>query len=125
MAVGDRLPLVPGHQVKVGGLATLPAGLELGLDARYTGEQWLRGDEANQTEPLPGYFTANLRAGVSRGPWEVSAVLTNLFDNKRAVFGTFNENRQNGELERFLTPLGARSLRVVLRREFGGASSSD
>lgn len=125
VAVGDRLPLVPGHQVKVGGLATLRAGLQLGLDVRYTGEQWLRGDEANQTEPLPGYFTANLRAGVSRGPWEVSAVLTNLFDHRRAVFGTFNENRQNGELERFLTPLGARSLRVVLRREFGGASSSD
>jgi hypothetical protein len=52
-------------------------------------------------------------------------VLTNLFDNERAAFGTFNENRQDGELERFLTPLGARSLRVVLRREFGGASSAD
>ena len=52
-------------------------------------------------------------------------MLSNLFDSKRAVFGTFNENRQSGELERFLTPVGARSLRVVLRREFGAASSAD
>ena len=120
VAVGDHLPLVPAHQVKGGGLITLPWGFELGLDARYTGEQWLRGDEANQTTPLPGYFVANLRAGVTRGPWEVSAVLNNLFDSQRAVFGTFNENRRTGQLERFLTPLGARTLRVVLRREFGG-----
>jgi hypothetical protein len=118
--VGDRLPQVPGHQVKAGGLLTLPEGVELGLDTRYTGGQWLRGDEANQTSPLAGYFVANVRAGVTRGPWELSAVLTNVFDSKRAVFGTFNENRQTGELERFLTPLDARGLRVVLRREFGG-----
>lgn len=118
--VGDRLPLIPGHQVKAGGLLTLREGVEIGLDTRYTGEQWLRGDEANQTAPLPGYFVANLRAGITRGPWELSAVLDNVFDSKRAVFGTFNENRQTRELERFLTPLDARALRVVLRREFGG-----
>jgi iron complex outermembrane recepter protein len=120
VVVGGRLPLVPAHQAKAGGLVSLPEGFELGLDARYTGEQWLRGDEANETTPLPDYLTANLRGGVTRGPWELSAVVSNLFDSKRAVFGTFNENRQTGELERFLTPLGARTLRVVLRREFGG-----
>ena len=46
-----------GHQVKAGGLVQLPAGVALGLDLRYTGRQWLRGDEANETEPLGGYFT--------------------------------------------------------------------
>ena len=44
----------------------------------------------------------------------------NVFNSKRAVFGTFNENRQTGQLERFLTPLNARALKVVLRRSFGG-----
>src|SRR6185312_12383967 len=39
VAVGDRLPLVPGHQVKAGGLVQLPAGVGLGLDLRYTGHQ--------------------------------------------------------------------------------------
>jgi iron complex outermembrane receptor protein len=118
--VGDRLPLVPGHQVKAGGLVQLPAGVALGLDLRYTGRQWLRGDEANETEPLGGYFTASVRAGLTRGDWELSAVVTNVFDSHAPVFGTFNENRRTGELERFLTPAGARAVKVVVRRGFGG-----
>ena len=122
--VGDRLPLVPGHQLKGGGLVHLPHGVDLGLDARYTGRQRLRGDEANQTRPLGGYFTLGARAGITRGPWEVSAVVTNLFDSHAPVFGTFNENRRTGELERFLTPLGARAIKIVVRRGFG-ASSDD
>jgi hypothetical protein len=46
--------------------------------------------------------------------------VNNLFDSHAAVFGTFNENRRTGELERFLTPLGARTVKVVVRRGFGG-----
>jgi iron complex outermembrane receptor protein len=120
VAVGDELPLVPAHQVKAGGLVRLPAGVDLGLDLRYTGHQWLRGDEANETQPLGGYFTTSVRAGLIRGDWELSAVVNNLFDSHAAVFGTFNENRRTGELERFLTPLGARTVKVVVRRGFGG-----
>ena len=63
VGLGDRLPLVPDHQIKAGGLLTLPAGLQLGLDGRYTGKQWLRGDEANETAPLDGYFVGNVRLG--------------------------------------------------------------
>jgi iron complex outermembrane receptor protein len=114
------LPLVPDHQVKFGGLLTLPAGLQLGVDVRYIGEQWLRGDEANETTPLDGYFMTNLRAGFSRANWELSAVVSNAFDNQGAIFGTFNENRQTGALERFLTPMNARSFKFVVRRDFGG-----
>jgi len=117
---GDRLPLIPRHQVKAGGLVRLPAGVDLGLDLRYTGRQWLRGDEANETEPLGGYFTASAHAGLTRGDWELSAVVTNVFDSHAAIFGTFNENRRSGELERFLTPMGARAVKVVVRRGFGG-----
>jgi iron complex outermembrane receptor protein len=116
---GDRLPLVPDHQIKAGVLVTLPVGLQLGIDARYTGGQWFRGDEANETEPLGGYFLANLRAGFSRASWEISGVVTNLFDSHRPVFGTFNENRQTGVLERFLTPLNGRSFKLIVRRQFG------
>lgn len=116
---GNRLPLVPDHQVKVGGLLSLPVGLQFGADVRYIGKQWLRGDEANETAPLDGYILTNLRAGFSRANWELSAVVTNVFDNHAAVFGTFNENRQTGALERFLTPMNARSFKLVLRRSFG------
>jgi iron complex outermembrane receptor protein len=120
VAPGDRLPLVPDHQVKAGGLLTLPMGFQFGVDARYTGRQWLRGDEANETQPLGGYFVANVRAGFSRANWEVSGVVSNLFDSHRPLFGTFNENRQNGALERFLTPINGRSFKLIVRREFGG-----
>jgi hypothetical protein len=95
------------------------------MDARYIGKQWLRGDEANQTSQLEGYFTTSVRAGVSVGPWEVNAVVTNLFDTHRANFGTFNENRQTGELERFLTPVNARALKVVLSRRVGAGGAAD
>jgi outer membrane receptor protein involved in Fe transport len=122
VAEGDRIPLVPDHQVKVGGLLSLSSGLEFGLDGRYVGRQWLRGDEANETAPLGGYFVASLRVGFSRAKWEVSAVASNLFNTSRPVFGTFNENRQTGTLERFLTPLTARSFKLVIRRGFGAGA---
>jgi iron complex outermembrane recepter protein len=117
---GSQLPLIPDHQVKFGGLLSLPAGLHFGADIRYIGEQWLRGDEANETSRLSGYVVANLRAGFRRANWELSAIVTNAFDNQAAIFGTFNENRQTGALERFLTPMNARSFKLVLRRGFGG-----
>jgi outer membrane receptor protein involved in Fe transport len=123
--VGDHLPTIPAHQVKAGGLVRLPGGVDFGLDLRYTGQQWLRGDEANETEPLGGYFTAGARVGLERGPWEVSVVGSNVFDSHRAIFGTFNENRQTGELERFLTPMGARAVKMVVRRSFGGHGSAE
>jgi outer membrane receptor protein involved in Fe transport len=116
----DRMPLVPDHQVKFGGLLSLQNGLQIGADVRYTGEQWLRGDEANETSPLKGYAVANLRAGFSRANWELSVILANVFNYQGAIFGTFNENRQTGALERFLTPMNARTFKVVLRRGFGG-----
>jgi iron complex outermembrane receptor protein len=122
VAIGDRLPLVPDHQIKFGGLLALSGRLHFGADARYTGKQWLRGDEANETTPLGGYFVGNLRLGFSRARWEISAVVSNVFDSHHPIFGTFNENRQTGELERFLTPLNARSFKLIVRRAFGGAT---
>jgi iron complex outermembrane receptor protein len=121
VSVGDRLPTIPDHQVKLGGLLSLPAGVQFGVDARYFGKQWLRGDEANETLPLSGYFVANARVGYTREKWEVSAVVNNLFDSHHPIFGTFNENRQTGVLERFLTPLNARTFKLVVRRSFGSA----
>ena len=125
VTAGDRLPLVPSHQAKVGALAQLPAGLEVGLDARLVGAQWLRGDEANETQPLDPYVVLNARAGYRIGRWEIAGIVTNVFDSRRATFGTFNENRQTGQLERFLTPLGARAVKLILRHEFGPRAAPD
>jgi outer membrane receptor protein involved in Fe transport len=117
--VGNRLPLVPDQQVRFGASLALGSALEAGVDARYTGKQWLRGDEANETGALDGYFTGNVRLEWKRRMWSIGTVVSNVFDSRAAIYGTFNENRRTGELERFLTPLNARSFTVVVRRGFG------
>jgi iron complex outermembrane receptor protein len=118
--VGDRLPLVPDHTATLGASFALPAGFELGVDTRYTGERWLRGDEANETSPLSGFWVTNLRAGYDLGPWEVLALVRNVFDRNYAAFGTFNINQGAGDvLERFLTPGQPRTIQIILSRSFG------
>ncbi|HET7584397.1 MAG TPA: TonB-dependent receptor [Gemmatimonadaceae bacterium] len=118
--VGDRLPLVPEHQIKTGALLRLPAAFAIGLDTRYVGRQWFRGDEANETQPLAPYLLANARVAWSGGGWEITLRTTNVLDSHRAIFGTFNENRESGELERFLTPMNARTVKLELRRQIAG-----
>jgi outer membrane receptor protein involved in Fe transport len=120
VAPGDRIPLVPAHQLRAGGTLVLPAGFQTGLDARYIGRQWLRGDEANETSPLGGYATADVRLAWGKGLWSVSGIVSNLFNNHHAVFGTFNVNRMTGQLERFLTPMHPRTIKLIVGRSFGG-----
>ncbi len=117
---GKRLPLVPEHAATLGAEMPLGSSLELGASARYTGERWLRGDEANDTEPLADYWVAAARVGYSRAGWSVTAVMNNVFDRRFATFGTFNINQGAGSvLERFLTPGERRAIHVELRRCFG------
>jgi outer membrane receptor protein involved in Fe transport len=118
---GDRLPLVPAHTVAFGASRRFD-WVEIGVESRFTGQRWLRGDEANVTEPLPGYWTTQLRLRQERGQWNVELVARNLFDSDHATFGTFNVNQgAGGRLERFLTPAEPRTIRVALRRHFGTA----
>ena len=58
--------------------------VSVGADGRYIGKQYLRGDEANVTAPLDGYFVADARAGVEFGRWEINGIVTNLFQNRSA-----------------------------------------
>jgi hypothetical protein len=41
------------------------------------------------------------------------------------MFGTFNENGGTQQLERFLTPLSARTFNFIIRRSFGSRGSGD
>lgn len=120
---GSRFPLVPDHQIKLGGLARLGRYVSVGADGRYTGKQYLRGDEANVTDQLGGYFVADARVGVEFGRWEINAIVTNVFQNESAIFGTFNINQGNPgglTVERFLTPNARRAFRLVVRTTVGG-----
>jgi outer membrane receptor protein involved in Fe transport len=116
---GDRFPLVPDHQFSLGALFELPKGLSFGAEGRYIGQQYLRGDEANEEELLDGYFIADVRLGWEFGPWEVSGIVTNVFDGDHATFGTFNINQTTAQVERFLTPAQPRQFKLILQRSFG------
>jgi iron complex outermembrane recepter protein len=123
---GNRFPLVPDHQIKFGGLAKIGEYLSVGADGRYIGKQYLRGDEANVTDPLDGYFVADTRLSVEFGRWEINGIVTNLFQNRSAIFGSFNINQGNPggpTVERFLTPSHRRSFRLVVRTTLGGPRS--
>jgi outer membrane receptor protein involved in Fe transport len=120
---GNRFPLVPDHQIKFGGLARIGRAVSVGADGRYTGKQYLRGDEANVTAPLDGYFVADARVTVELGRWEINGIVTNVLQNESAVFGTFNINQGNPDgpaVERFLTPNARRAFRLVVRTTVGG-----
>lgn len=116
---GDRIPLVPAYQIKGGTSAGWGRTGRAGLDVRYTGPQWLRGDEANETRPLPPYAAIDAHASYMAGPWTLSATASNIAGSRAAIFGTFNENRRTRALERFLTPATARTITITLRRAMG------
>jgi outer membrane receptor protein involved in Fe transport len=116
---GDELPLVPSHQLKAGGRLHFLDGFTAGVDARFFGEQWMRGDEANETDPMDSYFLSDARLAYDVGDWTVQGIVSNVFDSDAASFGTFNENGLTGEMERFMTPVTPRSFRIVVRRAFG------
>ena len=117
---GDRMPLVPAQTATLGALLRPLRDVELWGEARFTGERWLRGDEANETAPLAGYWTTGLRASWNPGAWGADLVVHNALDSRHAVFGTFNINQAAGDvLERFLTPNQPRTVQLVLRRRFG------
>lgn len=118
---GDVIPLVPISTFKAGVNVRLPIGLRAGMDVRWIGEQYYQQDEANNLDPLPSYFVADLRGGWEFGPWEVVGVLTNMFNAKYANFGTFNFNQgaPGQPLERFVTPGYAPQIRVLVTRAFG------
>src|SRR5947208_3616762 len=111
---GNELPMVPGHRVNAG-LAVLilrphltETGVTLlaGVDARYVGRQWLRGDEANVTRRLSDYAVADLSLTLTWRAVELRGAVRNLFDRRVFTFGTFAENAMapGSPVQRWLTP---------------------
>jgi pimeloyl-ACP methyl ester carboxylesterase len=95
-------------------VASLPAA----AGAR-TGDAASRSPDAAPSSASTAQRTA-ARLAIDAGDWGLALITENLFDAHAATFGTCNVNRRNGELKRFLTPMTARTIRVVMRREPGG-----
>jgi len=89
---GARIPNVPEHILKAGVSIALLPSLRVDLDVGYQSDQYLRGDEANITEPLAGFTVVNAAA-----QWQLNEQLTlfaqieNVFDREYATFGLYGE----------------------------------
>jgi len=124
---GDDLPMVPGHRVNAGLTAPIlrPHGTEsvalrAGVDARYVGRQWLRGDEENVTRRLSDYPLADLSLTLTWRDFELRGAVRNLFDRRVFTFGTFAENptAPGTPVQRWLTPGLPRHVQVSLSADF-------
>ena len=103
---GDEIPLIPTHRLNINLDYHPLSWLTVSLTGSYVGQQWLRGDEANQERPLSDYFVMN---GRIRARWRQLTgfiQVNNLLNNTYETFGTFAPNARapGAPIERFLTP---------------------
>jgi iron complex outermembrane receptor protein len=120
---GDRLPLVPQHRFKADAEYKLTPALTLGADLVVVGDQYLRGDEANQNPKIPAYWVVNLHAAYDLTEnLRIFGLVQNLFDKKYETFGTFFEPGQVPFLglsdPRTLTPASPLGVFAGLRVKF-------
>ena len=125
---GDELPMVPRHRVNAGLAVPIlrhrgnETGLALaaGVDARYVGRQWLRGDEENVTRRLSDYTIADLSLTLTWRDFELRGAVRNLFDRRVYTFGTFAENptAPGSPVQRWLTPAPPRHVQISLSADF-------
>jgi outer membrane receptor protein involved in Fe transport len=115
---GDRFPMVPDLSASVGAAYEIGT-LTLGVEASWTGSQYLIGDEGNEEEHprLDPFTLVDVRVAWEAGRSTVFAELSNVFDTDYAAFGIVSENGRATpeETERFLTPGLPRRITLGLR----------
>jgi len=88
---GDRLPGVPTNLVKFGFQYNATDAWTVGASAVAATSQYLFGDEANLTKPLPGYFVLNLNTSyqVTKNI-QLFGLIQNVTDSTYYIYGTFS-----------------------------------
>lgn len=116
---GDRIPGLPLHSFKANlGWRVSPA-FTVGADLRATSDRYLRGDEANLTDPLDGFAVLGVSASWRRGPVEAWARIDNLTGARYATFGIYGDAEELGfESPRFVSPGTPRTFAAGLRARF-------
>ena len=99
---GDRIPGIPLHQLKIGGDWSFSETLSAGVEVVYNSDQYLRGDESNQVDPVVGYAIVNLRGRWQLNPYlEFFAQVNNLFDTDYETFGLIGEDPSGVDVPAF------------------------
>lgn len=116
---GDRIPGLPLHSLRARIGWRVTAALTLGADLAVTSDRYLRGDEANLTEPLDGFALLGVSASWRRGPVEAWARIENLADAKYETFGIYGDaDELDFDSPRFVSPGAPRRITVGLRTRF-------
>ncbi|MCJ2017844.1 TonB-dependent receptor [Methylobacterium sp. E-065] len=89
---GNKLPLIPDHQIKAGFEYNITPNWRFGLNVSAFSSSYFRGDESNLNRKLPAYYVMNLttKYQVTKN-LEIFGLITNLTNNRYATFGTFAE----------------------------------
>lgn len=89
---GDRIPGIPEHSFKLGGLYSYNEKLSVGTNIIYNSTQVLRGDENNQLGLVDGYAIVNLNSTYKvNKTFTLFARLNNIFDTNYETFGLLGE----------------------------------
>ncbi len=89
---GDRIPGLPEHLFKASVGVELWQRWSIAIDMQYNGDQFFRGDEANLTAPLAGYWVFNARTEVKVNDHiSFFGKLDNIFDRDYKTFGVYGE----------------------------------
>ncbi|HUB14892.1 MAG TPA: TonB-dependent receptor [Acetobacteraceae bacterium] len=88
---GDGIPGIPAHLLKLGFEYKVTQAWTVGATGVAASNQYLFGDEANLTKPLPGYFVLNLNTSYQLTPnVQVFGLVQNVLDTKYYLYGTFS-----------------------------------
>ncbi len=89
---GDRIPGIPEHSFKLGGLYSFTEKFSIGANMIYNSSQVLRGDESNELGPVDGYAVVNLNSTYKiNKTFAIFARVNNLFDTDYETFGLLGE----------------------------------
>ncbi|MBL1143139.1 MAG: TonB-dependent receptor [Proteobacteria bacterium] len=89
---GDRIPGVPEHSFKLGGLYSFTPKFSVGANVIYNSTQVLRGDESNELGPVDGYAIVNINGTYKiNNTFTLFARVNNLFDTDYETFGLLGE----------------------------------
>jgi len=87
---GDRIPNIPEHLYKATIGVDLWKKVLIGIDGLYSGDQYFRGDEANNNDKLSGYWVFNATAEYKVTKYfSLFGKINNIFDKDYNSFGVY------------------------------------
>jgi iron complex outermembrane receptor protein len=89
---GDHLPGIPQQRFKLGADYHILDGWIVGASVTLVGDEFYRGDEANQLSPLAGYVVTNLHSTYQATPQiQLFATIDNALNAQYANFGVLGD----------------------------------